>query len=45
MAFEVKTYKFNKKVNSTKRPAAGTELGTYSATVLKDQCSILTPTI
>lgn len=45
MAFEVKTYQFNKKVNSTKRPAAGTELATYDATVLKDQCSILTPAI
>lgn len=45
MAFEVKTYQFNKKVNSTKRPAAGTELATYDATILKDQCSILTPAI
>jgi hypothetical protein len=45
MAFEVKTYQFNKKVNSTKRPANGTELATYDATVLKDQCSILAPTI
>lgn len=45
MAFEVKTYQFNKKVNSTKRPVAGSELATYDATVLKDQCSILTPTI
>lgn len=45
MSFEVKTYQFNKKVNSTKRPTAGSELATYEAIVLKDQCSILNPTI
>lgn len=44
MAFQILTYQFNKKANSTKRPAAGTELGTYSAE-LKDNCSILAPVI
>lgn len=45
MAFEVKTYRFNKKANSTKRPTAGDELETYGSVTLKDQCSILNPII
>lgn len=45
MAFEVKTYNFNKKTNSTKRPLETDVIDTFNATVLKEQCSIITPAI
>lgn len=45
MAFDVRTYQFSKKINSTIRPPEGSELATYTGTVLKDSCSILTPNI
>ena len=45
MAFEIKAYQFDKKVNSTEIPNASTPVRTYSAMIIKDNCSILTPTI